>query len=286
MPNCFKCGALYGAGDEFCPDCGEKLIVRRSNFLILIAIVVIIGVVLFFALKITKTSPTSSIELPTGMSTSVPAGKEEIPSSEENLEDIQRQAYEDEQRLKHEEELQQEEKQEKECKWGYTDEYKCDGKIIRRKWMSSDCSSEWFYYLTCYYGCENGKCIDKPIQEEPEEQCVKITNFHFNAAGDDNYNLNDEYVTFKNKCSYSIDMTGWTVRDQTAYHVYTFLSFTFGSGTTFTLYTGTGIDTNSALYWGRTSGDYAAIWNNKGGDTLFLRDSNGDLILTESYTGY
>jgi len=26
-------------------------------------------------------------------------------------------------------------------------------------------------------------------------------------------------------------------------------------------------------------------WNN-GGDTLFLRDSNGDLVLSESYYGY
>jgi len=54
---------------------------------------------------------------------------------------------------------------------------------------------------------------------------------------------------------------------------------------TFTLYTGTGTNTNSALYWGRTSGNYAAIWNN-GGDTLFLRDSNGNLVLSQSYLGY
>lgn len=118
-----------------------------------------------------------------------------------------------------------------------------------------------------------------------QDQCIYITNFHFNAAGDDNYNLNDEYVTLGNRCSYSVDMTSWTIKDETASHLYTIPPFTFQAGSTFTLFTGTGTNTNSALYWGRTSGNYAAIWNN-GGDTLFLRDSGGNLVLTQSYSGY
>lgn len=119
-----------------------------------------------------------------------------------------------------------------------------------------------------------------------QNQCIYITNFNFNAAGNDNYNLNDEYIIFRNRCSYPIDMTDWAIKDETSIHIYTFPSFTFQSGATFTLYTGTGTNTNFALYWGRTSGDYAAIWNNEGGDTLFLRDSNGNLVLTKSYSGY
>lgn len=118
-----------------------------------------------------------------------------------------------------------------------------------------------------------------------QDKCIQITNFHFNAAGDDNYNLNNEYVTFENRCSYSINMDGWTIKDETASHIYTIPSFTSQSGATFTLYTGTGANTDSALYWGRASGDYAAIWNN-GGDTLFLRDSKGNLVLSQSYSGY
>lgn len=75
-------------------------------------------------------------------------------------------------------------------------------------------------------------------------------------------------------------MDGWNIKDETASHIYTLPSFTFQSETTFTLYSGTGSNTNSALYWGRTAGDYAAIWNNDG-DTLFLRDSNGNLVLSK-----
>ncbi len=133
---------------------------------------------------------------------------------------------------------------------------------------------------------EKGGCLWKSDEVNyVKDRCISIPNFHFNAAGNDNYNLNDEYVTFENKCSYSISLGGWTIKDETASHLYTIPPFTFKSGTKFTLYTGTGTNTNSALYWGRTSGNYAAIWNN-GGDTLFLRDSDGNLVLSQSYSGY
>ena len=133
---------------------------------------------------------------------------------------------------------------------------------------------------------QNGDCLWKSEEiNYVQDQCISITNFNFNAVGDDNYNLNDEYVTFKNACSYSIEMSSWTIKDETASHIYTIPSFIFQAGSTFTLFTGVGTNTNSALYWGRTSGNYAAVWNNNG-DTLFLRDSNGNLVLTQSYLGY
>ncbi len=118
-----------------------------------------------------------------------------------------------------------------------------------------------------------------------QDNCIYIDDFHFNAAGDDNYNLNDEYVAFGNNCTYSINMTSWTVKDESASHNYTIPTFTFSGNSRFTLYSGQGKNTNTELYWGRTQGQYAAIWNNDG-DTLFLRDSAGNLVLTESYTGY
>ena len=114
------------------------------------------------------------------------------------------------------------------------------------------------------------------------KSCIKITNLHYDAVGNDNYNLNDEYVIFQNICSQSCDLSGWSIKDDTASHIYTIPTFIVEEGASFTLYTGTGANTNSALYWGRTSGDYAAIWNNNG-DTLYLRDNNGDLVLNNRY---
>jgi endonuclease YncB( thermonuclease family) len=118
-------------------------------------------------------------------------------------------------------------------------------------------------------------CLWKPSEKE---ECITIINFHYDAEGDDNYNLNDEYVTFKNSCSYPINMVSWTVKDE-ATHIYTFPAFSLGSEKIVTLYSGMGSNTATELYWGRS---YGAVWNNDG-DTLYLRDSNGNLVLSYSY---
>ncbi|MBI5872089.1 thermonuclease family protein [archaeon] len=107
--------------------------------------------------------------------------------------------------------------------------------------------------------------------------CISIINFHYNAVGNDNENLNDEYVVFKNKCD-PINLNGWSVKDE-ATHIYTFKNFILSKDATFTLYSGSGSDTNDKLYW--NSKKYA-IWNNDG-DTLYLRDNNGNLVLSYSY---
>jgi len=114
--------------------------------------------------------------------------------------------------------------------------------------------------------------------------CIAIAYFRWNAEENDCNNLNDEYVTFKNTCSEPIDMTGWTVKDE-ANHIYTFPSFSLMSGSTVTLYTGAGADTETLLYWDNRGGSCNAVWNNDG-DTLYLRDLNGNLVLSHSYEGF
>ena len=47
---------------------------------------------------------------------------------------------------------------------------------------------------------------------------------------------------------------------------------------TVTLYTGSGTDTESDLYWGSGS----PVWNN-GGDTVIVRNSTGAVIIEETY---
>ncbi len=130
--------------------------------------------------------------------------------------------------------------------------------------------------------CSN---ISGNIPNYIKDQCFIVTNFHFNAVGDDNYNLNDEYVALKNNCNYKINMSRWTIKDETASHIYYFPDFSIIEKNSITLYTGEGDNTDSKLYWGRTSGDYTAIWNNNG-DTLYLRNEQGDLVLTQGYSGY
>ena len=99
----------------------------------------------------------------------------------------------------------------------------------------------------------------------------------FDAPGNDNDNLNEEYVCFRNQGGSPADMSGWHVRDD-ADHTYTFPSFTLGLGATVKLHTGTGANTASDLYWGRSQ----AVWNN-GGDTVYLYDSGWSLVDSYSY---
>lgn len=107
---------------------------------------------------------------------------------------------------------------------------------------------------------------------------LSIATIHEDAEGNDNQNLNDEYVTFANVGDGPLDMGGWTVADE-AGQTYTVPDgFTLDPGAQVTLYSGSGTDTDEELYWG--SG--RAIWNN-GGDTVIVRDSDGNTVLKEEY---
>jgi micrococcal nuclease len=99
------------------------------------------------------------------------------------------------------------------------------------------------------------------------------------ADGDDNLNLNDEWVQFTNVGRRQVVMTGWGVADTSATHRYTFGRLVLEPGRTVTLFTGCGTDTRLMRYWCNTR---SAVWNNDG-DTVFLRDASGNLIVSESY---
>ena len=134
---------------------------------------------------------------------------------------------------------------------------------------------------------EEAKIAERGIWQPSEgglSKCTGILYFQWNAEGNDCYNLNDEYVTFKNTCSQPIDMTGWTVKDE-ANHIYTFPDFNLAGSATVTLYTGAGIDTKAELYWNSSGLQCNAIWNNDG-DTLYLRDISGNLVISYNYGGF
>jgi micrococcal nuclease len=110
------------------------------------------------------------------------------------------------------------------------------------------------------------------------ESGLRVADVHYDAAGNDNENLNDEYVVFENVGDETLILGGWTVRDE-ADHTYEFPEgFELGPGELVTLYTGSGDDTPTSLYWGRTG----AVWNN-GGDTVTLVDDSGATVLERSY---
>jgi hypothetical protein len=86
-------------------------------------------------------------------------------------------------------------------------------------------------------------------------------------------------VQIRNPGGLPVTMTGWTLRDITN-HVYTFPPFTLAAGASVRVWTNSGKDTSTNLYWGSS----AAIWNNTG-DTAYLRNAQGTLIDEYTYVG-
>jgi hypothetical protein len=99
------------------------------------------------------------------------------------------------------------------------------------------------------------------------------------APGDDGQNLNGEWVRFTNAGVEEIDLAGWEVADESASHRYTFDDLRLAPGADVTLFSGCGPDDETARYW-CVSG--SAVWNNSG-DTIFLRDPNGNIVASLSY---
>ncbi|MBI2547653.1 MAG: thermonuclease family protein [Candidatus Aenigmarchaeota archaeon] len=98
--------------------------------------------------------------------------------------------------------------------------------------------------------------------------CITLAELHYTGT---------EYAVFHNSCGYPIKMDKWEVKDEGT-HIYVFGSFTLNTNSSVTLFIASGKDTSEKLYWNSKT----TIWNNNG-DTLFLRDDNGNLVLSYNY---
>ena len=104
---------------------------------------------------------------------------------------------------------------------------------------------------------------------------VVISETRFDADGDDNVNLNDEWVRITNQGASAVDLTGWVLKDTSASHRYSFpRGFVLGVGATVTVRTGCGPDSATDLHW---CNEGSAVWNNSG-DTAFLLDPAGAIV--------
>lgn len=111
---------------------------------------------------------------------------------------------------------------------------------------------------------------------------LEISAINYDAPGDDNLNLNGEWIEISNVGSVRVELTGWTVKDESASSRYRFSpGFGLDPGATVRLHTGCGEDTATAIYWCNTG---SAVWNNSG-DTVFLVDPAGNIALSRSYSG-
>jgi micrococcal nuclease len=111
---------------------------------------------------------------------------------------------------------------------------------------------------------------------------LSIIAVEYDPPGNENDNLNEEWVKIRNDGDNLVDLTGWTIKDESASNRYAFpILFALAPGESVTIHSGCGDDFGSFLYWCSVG---AAVWNNDG-DTVFLLDPNGNAHTTHSYAG-
>jgi hypothetical protein len=117
---------------------------------------------------------------------------------------------------------------------------------------------------------------EEEVSPVPGTGEVKIGHIEYNPDGSD---AEGEYVDLQNLGTATVDITGWTLRDE-ADTVFTFPSFSLASLAQVRVWVKPGVDDATNLYWGRNS----AIWNNTG-DTATLRDATGNEVDQCTYPG-
>lgn len=134
------------------------------------------------------------------------------------------------------------------------------------------------YTLTVSLPGEDAEANDDGTAAESGEGELSVVGLSADADGSDNNNLNDEYIVYENTGTEPLNLTGWTVTDSDG-NTFTFPDgFTLAPGEQVTLYTGSGTNTDSALYWGQAS----EVWNN-GADMMTVRNAAGEIVLQRSY---
>jgi len=124
------------------------------------------------------------------------------------------------------------------------------------------------------------------LKERCDNSCLGIARLNWNAKGNDCENLNDEYVILKNYCNISCNLSGWELSDRSG-NVFIFPEYVLKPLGKVTIYSGSGTNTEEKLYWNSSGKFCNAIWNNDcNGDTLYLKNLEGKVILEFSYKGF
>jgi endonuclease YncB( thermonuclease family) len=121
----------------------------------------------------------------------------------------------------------------------------------------------------------SGVCGDRPRPD------VVILTVEYDPPGRDFENKEEEYVGLGNAGTTNADLAGWTLRDETSEHRFTFPDgFTLPPDGVVRIRVGCGTDDPDDLYWCNDD----AVWSN-GGDTALLLDPDGNVVDRFVYTG-
>jgi micrococcal nuclease len=106
-----------------------------------------------------------------------------------------------------------------------------------------------------------------------------ISRIEYDAPGDDNEALDEEWVEITNGGESDVSLAGWALKDESASNRFDFpTGFVLGPGARVRVVTGCGADSSVILHWCNAR----AVWNNDG-DTVFLLDPNGNIHDSHAY---
>lgn len=124
---------------------------------------------------------------------------------------------------------------------------------------------------------EEARAAGRGMWANATNRHLAVVKVHARPAAGGRRDLNDEYIELKNQGDVAVTFTGWTVEDE-GHHRYLFPAFVLKAGGRVTLRTGLGKNAENELFWGSSR----AIWNDNG-DTVFIRDASGNLVLVHVY---
>jgi micrococcal nuclease len=101
---------------------------------------------------------------------------------------------------------------------------------------------------------------------------MRIVEVEYNPPGPDEDRLNDESITITNEGDNGINLTGWTLRDESSQNRYVFGDIVLPPGGSVTVRTGCGTDGPGTAHWCSDR----PIWYNTG-DTVMLQDEHGNM---------
>lgn len=120
----------------------------------------------------------------------------------------------------------------------------------------------------------------QPEGGAPDRPQLRVAEVSYDPAGDDTGSLDDEWVEIVNESYGTVNMSGWTVRDESSSNRFVLPSTSVNPGNTLRIVTGCGTDGGGILHWCSDT----PVWNNDG-DTVILQDELGNTVEHWPYAG-